>query len=321
MGLRLSIEELKEKDEVIERIYNRRESTNLIYTGIKKIDEVMGGIEAGNTIVLGGDTGIGKSLLAMNFAVKVAKQGHKVLYFDLENGEQLGITRLLTIWSGKEYRHFKTLESKNEAREINREMSEKIVFWDHVSLQDTFKSYREDKAQTIINLIKRESEKESTKPRLVVIDPLQALESEIDGQRQFNEQGKLINDIKNLSQRLDNNIIICHHFRKPDASSRYVKDLDDTEESVYRIPDIFDFKGSSKIVDFSQQVWAIMRQYKSDTKSKRSKTKFMILKNRDGAEHEGIKIYFDEDTLQFRDDRIDYLDDCAMISQENGLGL
>lgn len=316
---KLSKEEIKERDDVIKRVYDKRKSTDLVLTGISKIDEVMGGLEAGNIMVLGGDTGIGKSLFAMTMAVNVAKQGHNVLYIDLENGEQLGITRLLSIWSGKEYKHFKDPESEEEAKEIYREIAERIDYWDHVLLQDTFKSYDENTAKTIIDLIKAKSINKSTKPRLIIIDPLQALESEIDGQRQYNEQGKLSKDIKNLSQRLNNNVIICHHFRKPDASSRYVRDIDESEGSVYRVPDINDFKGSSKIVENSQMVCAIMRQYKSDTKSKRSKSKFMILKNRDGLEHEGIKIHFDEDTLTFKDEPVEYSDDYSMLTQ--GLGL
>ena len=93
--MKLSKEEIQEKNEVIERVFKL--NGKRISTGYPKLDIILGQLDPGDTIILGGETGVGKSLLAMNIAVNIARQGEKVLYIDLENGEKTGIKRLLSI--------------------------------------------------------------------------------------------------------------------------------------------------------------------------------------------------------------------------------
>jgi len=291
--------EIQEKDEVIDRIYDRKKAGS-VSTGFSILDDISSGLRVDNTIVLAGDTGIGKSLLAMNIAVNVAKSGNKVLYLDLENGENTSITRLLSIWSGLDFNYFEGEDSLDKAKEINREMSDYIEYWDHKSLS-TLSGFDKDKFGTLVKYIKAQSHNPDTKPRLVIIDPLQELESEIDTGKLYNEQGKVVVGLKNLSQDLHLTIIICHHLRKVGSSNdRFISDIDDKEPVLYRIPTISDLKGSAKITDSSQQVWTLVRPYKSETREGRSKSRIEILKNREGKMGV-IRLYFNEDNLRFED--------------------
>lgn len=55
-----------------------------VTTGIKSLDEILGGFHAGDLYILGAKTGRGKTVLGLNVAVAAAKSGKKVLYFSLE---------------------------------------------------------------------------------------------------------------------------------------------------------------------------------------------------------------------------------------------
>ncbi len=299
--MNLSKQEIEEKNEVIERIFSI--SGKGLSLGYPKIDNILGNVDPGETIILGGETGVGKSLFAMNIAVNVAKQGEKVLYLDLENGEKTGITRLLSIWSGVGIKYWDNPQSKEKAKETNLDMSNNIEYWDHISLE-TFKGFEENKWGTIINYIKSRSVNKDTKPRLIVIDPLQDMENEIESSTLYNEQGKMIGAFKNLCQKLHTNILICHHLRKPGSTNgRYVSSVDEKETKLYRIPEKDDFKGSSKITEKTQILLSIVRAYEGKTNESRSTTRIEVLKNRNGLN--GVEyVYLNEDNLRFENAKV-----------------
>lgn len=70
------------QDEVTEIYQNWGKVTGLL-TGFKSIDNKIGGLGKGHVILIGGETSNGKSALATNIAVNVAKH-HGVLYITLE---------------------------------------------------------------------------------------------------------------------------------------------------------------------------------------------------------------------------------------------
>ncbi|HPD74386.1 MAG TPA: DnaB-like helicase C-terminal domain-containing protein [bacterium] len=299
--MKLSKQEIQERNEVIDRVFSL--DGNQSFTGYPKIDDILGVVEPGDTILLGGESGVGKSLVASNIAVNVAKQGKKVLYLDLENGERTGIKRLLSIWSGVEFKKWNNKEHIENAYGINHELSEKIEYWDHFSLEN-LSGFSENSWKTIIKYVISRSANKDTKPQLVIIDPLQDLESETESTKTYNEQGHIIKALKNLAQKLSINILICHHLRKPGTTnSRYVADVDDKEARLYRIPEKDDFEGSSKIINKSMQVLSVVRAYEGGTKEKRSKTRVEVLKNRNSLTGVGY-LYLNEDNLRIENDPV-----------------
>lgn len=54
-------------------------------SGLDKLDVLTGGFQG--LTILGGDSGTGKSMLALASALETARQGQLVVYFDAENGE------------------------------------------------------------------------------------------------------------------------------------------------------------------------------------------------------------------------------------------
>ena len=80
VSLPLTLEEIKE-----ERLKERELEKVAPSTGLPELDYIIRGFIPGHLYTITGETGIGKSSLASNFAVNVAKQeGKRVLYVSLE---------------------------------------------------------------------------------------------------------------------------------------------------------------------------------------------------------------------------------------------
>lgn len=82
-------------------------------TGYPKLDELIRGFVPGHVYTLSGDTNVGKTTMCLNFAVRVSKQGKKILYFALEP-ENTIVDYLASIKTGKP---FSELESEDILQE------------------------------------------------------------------------------------------------------------------------------------------------------------------------------------------------------------
>ena len=70
----------------IDALYNAVETKGMsgIDTGIPQLNDITGGLQATDLIILAARPGMGKTTLAINIALNAAKKGHKVLVFSLE---------------------------------------------------------------------------------------------------------------------------------------------------------------------------------------------------------------------------------------------
>ena len=83
----------------IDKIINEGVQSIRIETGFSIIDNKIGGIKAGQLIVIGAGTGVGKTAFAVNIALKVAKRNQRVLFFTLEMTSGEIVRRLTSIYS------------------------------------------------------------------------------------------------------------------------------------------------------------------------------------------------------------------------------
>ena len=292
------IEEKEIRENVINSLFDKQ---NLIGvpTGFADLDKITKGLKRGHLIVLGGETGIGKSMLATTLSINVAKSGHNVLYLDLENGRDEIYHRLLTNWFNLDPGYFENEENKEQVDKFLDILEDKIDYWGIDDLMSF--GYVDNPIKAVMGIIQQGGRNPRRKPRLIVVDPLQALERQTDPGRLYNEQGRVIEDLKNTALNKKTTIIICHHFNKGQTSGeKRIVDIDDIEQRTYRIPTLESFKGSAKILDFSQQAWGLFRKASSPDKQERSKSMLMVLKNRSGLTG-NVKLYFDEDHLAFKE--------------------
>jgi replicative DNA helicase len=94
-------------DEVDERSKNPKDIWGLS-TGFKDFDTATGGLQPGEVLYVGGEPGIGKSILSMQMAVNLGKAGYPGAIYSLEmRGNQVG-RRALSSIAKIETRHLKT---------------------------------------------------------------------------------------------------------------------------------------------------------------------------------------------------------------------
>ncbi len=151
--------------------YFREDGTNKLYLGFSGLDEMLGGLEGGDMIVIGARPGTGKSALVTQIAGNLVKQGKRVGFYNLEMQEKqiyerfvaaqsgIGLTRLrrATHFLGDEEERFQraneilekqeqlviTTGGRNmgEIRSESRHMGYDVIIIDYLQLVQPDKSY------------------------------------------------------------------------------------------------------------------------------------------------------------------------------------
>ena len=260
-------------------------------TGYEELDTAIGGLRTQTLTVLAGATGMGKSLLAINILLNLASKGVKVCYFDLENGTEQSLERLLRIKNKLPADYFKDTENKDNAAILLNALGG-IKYYSHETLYSL--DLQKQGIRLIVSLIKS-AVKDGVS--VFLIDPLQALETSLSSSDSYNEQGQIIKVFKEVAQTYKCSIIICHHMRKAvSGGSQWVSEIEEAEKPKYRMPTIDDLKGSGKIADFATDVWGILRMIDNPNKDRREKMMIRILKNRSGGRGD-LYLKLDETTL------------------------
>lgn len=168
-----SDQETEELSNIISEVFSNQQDSNddLLKFGYSLLDDNIGGLVPGGYSIIGAKSGVGKSTLAMNIAYNVAKQGGKVLYFNLEMGKSSLVQRFMCMLSDKLTVHKFIRKRIADSEELSKELVEVssiLKAFDNNLILDN-DSFR----MSEINKKVRE-----LKPDLVVIDYLQLLQSE-----------------------------------------------------------------------------------------------------------------------------------------------
>lgn len=84
-------------DEVMQRLVDIRDGkVFLVTTGFPRLDRLIGGLELSEVLLIGADTGGGKSALALQLSYNIAKSGNPVAFVAGEMTSKSNVLRLLT---------------------------------------------------------------------------------------------------------------------------------------------------------------------------------------------------------------------------------
>lgn len=159
-----------------------------------KLDEFIGGVESGDTCLIGARPSVGKSALALQIAVNLARSGKRVGFFSLEMQKRSIYERLLAacsglamnlIRSGKTYDN-EQLGMLDKGNEKIRELKNLIIFC------GTYK------VEGIVRCVKK------YKLEAVFVDYLQLVKADKDYQNRTNEVGAISHGLKQIA--MDYNI-------------------------------------------------------------------------------------------------------------------
>jgi archaellum biogenesis ATPase FlaH len=214
----------------------------IISFGHKSLDDIIGGIFPQSLIVIGADTGAGKSQFLGNLAYKTAKQGKRVIYFDLENDNGDFVRRHMLKKLGERgvkvrMRDLRTLEGietlgQNHGivlGELEREIGDTLIL------------YRNRKIPTIDDML--EYIRQVDNADLICIDHLHYFDLATD-ENQSSQIGKIMRAFRVITREKGIPIVTASHLRK-----RNKKDE----------PDNDDLFGSSNIAKEAETVILMWR--------------------------------------------------------------
>lgn len=194
-------------------------------TGYPELDQILRGFIPGRLYTLTGNENVGKTSLACNFAVRVAKQGKKVLYFALEP-ENLVVDYIASVRFDKKF----------------EDLSHEDVSFDDGNIHILGKAEVAN-LNDLVNAVERLERYD-----LIVIDHIGYF---VNGERQnwIQEQSNAVKRLAGLAKRKKTAIMMIAHLRKPPPGSR-----------KNYVPTSNDISGSGSFKQDSTDVMIVVRQ-------------------------------------------------------------
>ncbi len=270
------------------------DSLDGLKTGFNAMDQVIGGIQKGNLIVIGGATSIGKTAFALNIAQAVAESGKRVLIVSLEMDAKENTKRCLSSYAGVPANKiilpsaWKMYEAESKVGEVFDAVSKLPIFY-----------LRSGEGRSV-NVSRIRTAAMAMKIRggldLIVVDYLQLLDS--DSGRQTSEYERISGasrGLKMLAMSLDVPVVALAQLNR--------------EATKGQKPSLRHFKGSSSI-EQDANVGILLHRNRGKTQEDcngeyfdptlgEKETLLIIDKNRNGAAQEEIKLLFNPMTTTF----------------------
>lgn len=267
---------------------------------IKILDRYMGGILPNELVVVGADTGMGKSEIAYKIAVTNAMRGKKVLLFALEwdlnevalRYMQRTISELLPL---------KTIEFRFNRNPDHAKYVDNIVVW--LEWQEWVKNLLIFKKQQVptMSLLADMIEQMKDGVDMIIIDHLHYIQFGSTSQ-EIEEIGKVMRQVKQITDTIKKPIIIMSHLRKRKKTD------DPTEQDLF---------GSSNIAKEANTIILLTRMENKDVEKlvdngvqddmRYAWTKIIVEKSRTGL---AVPTKF---SAVYDLDRKDYVDELSEI--------
>ena len=199
-------------NEMVDSIYNKKNSniSDFLLTGYSKLDEIMGGLQNSDLIVIAARPSMGKTALAMNIAQDIVfKQKKKVGFFSLEMSSQSIALRMLSSLSTVEFSKIRTgdYESSNDD---TRAVTQAIDMMQDCSLYiDDTGSITPMTLRSRARRMKRE-----TGIDMIILDYLQLMTLPEKSENRVNEIASITRQLKSLAKELDLPIIALSQLNR-----------------------------------------------------------------------------------------------------------
>lgn len=274
----------------------KKNRENIVMTGFKQLDEILGGMDEGSLVALGGRTAMGKTAFAINIAKNNVERGNPVLYISLESTSELLVGKFLSNAANISFSHFRVNRmTKEEWAQIDKELNK---------IQD-LPLYIDCRPVGKIDELCNDISKfvSENKIKLVIIDYLQLLYTEFSApsDNRYGDINYFTRRLKSLAKELNITVLLLSQLNR-----NVEKDNRGIDFDGYR-PQLTDLRDSGTICDDSDVVMFIYRSeyyhiYEDDKgNDMHGKAEIIVAKNRFGRiDHCLLRCNLD--TISFRND-------------------
>lgn len=257
-----------------------------IPTGFKDLDNVIAGWQKSDLVILAARPAMGKTVLALNFAHKVATKAEMpVLIFSLEMSKEQLVDRMLSMESGVDAWNIRTGSLSNDDWERISEamgtLAEAPIYIDDtpgITISDMRTKARREQHQRQLGLI--------------IVDYLQLM----SGGARFGGDGNRVQEISEISRGLKS---IARELNVPViALSQLSRSV---ESRSPQIPQLADLRESGSIEQDADMVMFIYRDeyYNPETTEKPHVADILIKKHRSGPTG-NVELFFDANKQLFK---------------------
>lgn len=210
-----------------ERLAEKELERDAPKTGYPDLDRIVKGFIPGHLYTFTGDTNVGKTTMAMNFAERVVKQGKRVLYFALEP-ENTVVDYLASIRTGKMF----------------DDLTKEDLTFDDPNLH----VYGKEEIATVDDMLEAVRNAE-TRYDLIIVDHIGYFVRDKNNTNQ--EQSNVIKQLVGLAKEKKSAVMVIAHLRKQPAQRS-------KKGNVY-IPTMDDISGSGAFKQDSTEVFILLR--------------------------------------------------------------
>jgi replicative DNA helicase len=238
-----------------------------ISTGFLKLDEMTGGLHAGELFILAARPSMGKTALALNIAHHVAvKHGEAVAVFSLEMAKESLLTRLVCAGARVDSQRFRTgYLNADERRRLQTSLTE--LAQAPIYIDDTAGAHLMDIHAKLRRL------QAERKLGLVVVDYLQLMSGRGRFENRNQEISSLSRGLKLLAKELNVPLMVLSQLSR----------APETRQGDHR-PQLSDLRESGSIEQDADLVAFIFREeiYKRDREDLRGLAELLLAKQRNG---------------------------------------
>ncbi len=276
---------LEEAWERIEMIHRDRDTLRGVSTGFKDLDDVLGGLQRSNLVVLAARPSLGKTSLALDFARNAARLNHPVGFFSLEMSREELVDRLIAAEAGVDLWRLRTGHLRSDGEDN-----------DFVRLQDAMAKlsdlplFMDDTAAPTVMELRAKARRLQAEKKLdlVVVDYLQLIRGHSSFESRVQEVSEISRSLKAMAKELKVPVL---------AVSQLSRGVEMRPSSV---PKLSDLRESGSIEQDADVVMFIYREDKvRENTDRKNIAEIQIAKHRNGPTGK-IELYFHEETSSFR---------------------